>query len=101
MAGVPMGAVQQVKQVHTMAYVAIGCAIASWFVIPFLGAVVAIIAGTMARKEIKANPDKWTGDDYAKWGVIIGGVHIALWVVGIIGSLGMMLFCGGLSMLTH
>ena len=38
---------------NTMAIVSLVSAILSWFIIPFLGAIVAVITGHMARREIR------------------------------------------------
>jgi hypothetical protein len=68
-------------QSNTMAIVSLIAGIASFVVIPLIGAIVAIITGNNARKEIAASNGMQTGDGMAKVGVILGWVNIALSVI--------------------
>jgi hypothetical protein len=65
-------------QSNTMAIVSLIAGIASFVFIPLIGAIVAIITGNNARKEIAASNGMQTGDGMAKVGVILGWVNIAL-----------------------
>ena len=51
--------------------------IAGWTIVPFLGAIVAIITGHMAKSEIKRGGGMITGDGMATWGLVLGYVNIA------------------------
>ncbi len=70
------------SQTSTMAIVSLVSGILSWVIFPFIGAVVAIITGHMARSEIKSNPGM-QGDGLAVVGLVLGYLHIVT-------------FCGGL-----
>lgn len=73
--------------------------ILSWVVLPFIGAVVAIITGHMARAEIRRSvPGTVDGDGLALGGLILGWVHIAAVVLGV---LAIFLFLGGLAFFVH
>jgi hypothetical protein len=69
-------------QTSTMAIVSLVSGILSWVMLPFIGAVVAIVTGHMARGEIKNNPGL-QGDGLAVVGLILGYLHVIF-------------FCGGL-----
>src|SRR5687768_10963879 len=66
------------KKTNTMAIVSLCFGIGSWVVIPFIGAIVAIITGHMARKEIWENASQFEGDGLALGGLITGYANIAL-----------------------
>ena len=60
------------KKTSSMAVVSLVLGIASYFVIPLLGAIGAIITGNLARKEIRQNLGTLTGLGMARWGMILG-----------------------------
>lgn len=70
-------------QSSSLAIVSLISGIASFFIVPMLGAIVAIITGNLAKKEIRQSAGRLTGEDMARWGVILGWVNIALAVIGI------------------
>jgi len=50
-----------------------------WIALPFLGAIIAVICGHMARAEIhRAPPGTIEGDGMALAGLILGYLHLAL-----------------------
>jgi hypothetical protein len=51
--------------------------IAGWTIVPFLGAIVAIITGHMAKSEIKRGGGMITGNGMATWGLVLGYVNVA------------------------
>jgi hypothetical protein len=63
------------SQTNTMAIISVIAGVLSWFALPFIGAVVAIVTGHMARNEIKNNPDM-QGAGLALIGLILGYLHI-------------------------
>ncbi|MEP7104213.1 MAG: DUF4190 domain-containing protein [Chloroflexota bacterium] len=65
-----------------MAIVSLVAAIASFAILPFIGAVVAVITGHMARTQIRQTGEE--GDGLALAGLVIGYVHLALFVVLIV-----------------
>lgn len=71
-----------IKKTSEMAVVSLVLGIASYVVIPLIGAIGAIITGNLARKEIRQNPSTLTGEGLAQWGMILGWVNIGLSVVG-------------------
>jgi hypothetical protein len=74
-----------------MAIVSLAAGILSWFMFPFIGAIVAVITGHMARSQIKASPGRETGDGLAIAGLILGYLHL---VVVCAGFLFFLLFFG-------
>jgi len=68
-------------QTSTMATVSLIAGIASWVIIPLIGAIVAIITGHMAKNEIRSSNGQLTGDGMATAGLVLGYVQIGLTVV--------------------
>jgi hypothetical protein len=75
---------QPVPQTHTMAIVSLifgilglmgGC--------PLVGAIIAVVTGNIAQREIHANPAAYTGDGLAKAGIILGWVGLGLMLIGL------------------
>ena len=62
----------------SMAVVSLVSGIAGWTILPFLGAIVAIITGHMAKNEIKRGGGMITGDGMATWGLVLGYINVAL-----------------------
>ena len=52
--------------------------IANYIGLPFVGAIVAIVTGYIARSEIKISPDKIEGERLANAGLVLGWVGIGL-----------------------
>ena len=71
----------------------------SWVVLPFIGAILAVVLGHSARKEIgRAPPGTIEGDGMAIAGLILGWAHLALFLVAI---LFIFVFLGGLAFFAH
>jgi hypothetical protein len=64
----------------TLAIISLISGIVGWSVVPFLGAIVAIITGHMAKSEIKKSGGMVTGNGMATIGLILGYLSIALGV---------------------
>ena len=64
----------------TTAIISLVGGIAGWTILPFLGSIVAIITGHMAKNEIKKSAGMVTGNGLATAGLILGYVSIALGV---------------------
>jgi Domain of unknown function (DUF4190) len=64
----------------TMAIISLIGGIAGWTVLPFLGSIVAIICGHMAKSEIKKSAGMVGGNGMATAGLILGYLSIALGV---------------------
>jgi hypothetical protein len=76
-----------ITQTNTLAWISLIAAIASFaahFLLPFgggfIGALVAVIAGFMARGQIKRTGEQGMG--LATAGIIIGAIHLVLIVLG-------------------
>ncbi|MEO6172593.1 MAG: DUF4190 domain-containing protein [Arenimonas sp.] len=81
------------KETSPLAITSLICGILGWTVLPWLGSIVAIITGHMARKEIRANPATKEGDGMALAGLIMG---YAMIIVSILTVIVIVLFFGGL-----
>jgi hypothetical protein len=84
------------QQNSSMAVISLIAGIASFFIVPLLGAIVAIITGNMAKKEIAESAGRLTGEGMARWGMILGWVNIAFSVVGL--CLGMLVVLGAITL---
>ncbi|MEO7251238.1 MAG: DUF4190 domain-containing protein [Arenimonas sp.] len=76
-----------------MAIVSLVSGILGWTLLPWIGSIVAIITGHMARKEIRQNPDTREGDGLAIGGLVLGW---GAFVIGLLVMLAIVLFFGGL-----
>lgn len=74
------------QQNHTLAIVSLICSIAG-LVICTPVVIVGVITGHMARKQIRENPNTYSGAGMALAGVIIGWIGIALMLIGIIAGI--------------
>ncbi|MCV2393065.1 DUF4190 domain-containing protein [Actinotalea sp. M2MS4P-6] len=67
---------------NSLAIVSLIASISNFVILPLIGAIVGVITGSMARKQIAQTGEE--GEGMAKAGVIIGWIGIAFAVVGII-----------------
>lgn len=67
------------QSTNGMAIASLACSIASFFIAPFVGAVLGVIFGHMALKQLKTSPEQ--GHGMAVAGLIIGYIHLALFVL--------------------
>ena len=51
---------------------------ASFFVVPFIGAIAALITGYMAKSEIKKSNGMVEGEGFATAGIVMGWINIGL-----------------------
>ena len=65
---------------NSMALVSLISGITGWTILPFLGAIVAIITGHIAKNEIKKSGGTVAGDGLATAGLIMGYINVALGV---------------------
>ena len=71
----------------------------SWCILPFIGAIVAVIAGHIARSEIRSAPaGTIDGDGMAIAGLILGWAHL---VVVLLGLLFIFAVLGGFAAMSH
>jgi hypothetical protein len=64
------------RPTNSLAIVSLVAGIASYFVVPIIGAVIAIVTGHMARAQIRRSGED--GKGLAMIGVILGYAHLAL-----------------------
>jgi len=83
----------------TTAILSLVFGIVCWVALPFVGAIIAIVCGHVARREIReAAPGTIEGERLATAGMILGYVHLALIVLIILAVLELF---GGYSALGH
>lgn len=69
------------------------CGILAWFMLPFIGALAAVICGHVARSEIRREPPGTVdGDGLAIAGLILGYVQLALGALLVIGIIMVVMF---------
>lgn len=73
---------QTTTPTNTMAIVSLITGILSWVVLPFIGAIVAIVTGHMARSQIKQSAEG--GDILAIIGLILGYLHLISFCAGLL-----------------
>jgi hypothetical protein len=81
------------RQTSTLAIVALVSGLLGWTLVPWLGSIVAIITGHLARAEIRREPERLEGDGMALVGLILG---YSMLVVALLAVAAMLLFFGGL-----
>ena len=64
-----------------MAIVSLSAGILAYVLVPILGAIVAIVTGHMARKEITNSGGRLTGNGLALAGLILGYIQVFLLVI--------------------
>lgn len=71
------------QQSSSMAVISLIAGIASFFIVPLLGAIAAVITGGMAKKEIRQSGGRMSGLGMANWGVALGWINIAFSLIGL------------------
>lgn len=84
---------QELKKTSTLAIISLVCGITSWFAVPLVCGIAAVITGHMARTEIRNNPGT-EGGGLAVAGLVLGYTNIALIVLSL---LVIFLFLGGMA----
>ncbi len=79
------------KQTSGMAIASLIMGILGWTLLPWLGSVLALIFGYMARNEIRQRPNELEGDGLAVAGLVLGWLAIGLTAVAL--CLGVLGFC--------
>ncbi|MGV8049904.1 MAG: DUF4190 domain-containing protein [Anaerolineaceae bacterium] len=69
--------------------------ITSYFILPIIGAIIAIITGYVAKNEIKNSNGQIAGDGMATAGLILGWINIALCIIAVV--IVILLFIGAIS----
>lgn len=68
----------------TAAILSLVFGILAWVGLPLLGSVIAVIAGSMARAEIRNSGGAIQGDGFAVAGLILGWLQLALILVAVL-----------------
>lgn len=76
-----------------MAIAALALGISGLTVFPFLGSILALIFGYMARNEIRQRPDEVSGEGLAVAGLVTGWIGVGLTVLSIV-AVGGFFLCG-------
>jgi hypothetical protein len=75
---------------NPLAVVSLVFGILTWCLLPFVGALVAVVCGHLARSEMRRAPPQ-AGDGMALAGLVLGYVHLAVCVLGVLVMLGALL----------
>ena len=67
----------------TLAVISLIAGILGFTFVPFLGSIIAIITGMMARGETRSSPPRAGGDGMATAGIVLGWVGVGLGVCGL------------------
>jgi hypothetical protein len=84
-----------VKRTSTLAIVSLVSGILGWSLVPWIGSLVAIITGHMARAEIRRESDTVEGDGLAIAGLVLGWGAIAATILLVVL---VFMFFGGLAL---
>jgi thiol:disulfide interchange protein len=88
------------SRTSSLAIVSLVFGILTWCVLPFLGAIVAIVCGHLARSEIRrASAAPVEGDGMAVAGLVLGYLHLVLVTAALTVVVGLLFF--GLVTFSH
>ncbi|MGL6289811.1 MAG: DUF4190 domain-containing protein [Silanimonas sp.] len=82
------------RRTSPLAIVSLVSGLLGWTLAPWLGSIVAIITGHMARAEIRRDPAAVEGDGLAIAGLVLGWAMV---IVSVLTMLAILLFFGGLA----
>ncbi|MGN6152575.1 MAG: DUF4190 domain-containing protein [Lysobacteraceae bacterium] len=82
-----------IHRTSSLAVISLVFGILGWTLLPFLGSLVAVVCGHMARSEIRQSQGALEGDGMAVGGLVLGYLVIALSVLAVAA---IFLFFGGL-----
>jgi hypothetical protein len=72
------------KRDSSLAVASLVCGLATWFFLPVLGAIAAVITGHMAKKEIRESAGTLSGDGMAVAGLILGYTQLGLLLIAVV-----------------
>ena len=72
------------KVESSLAIVSLIAGIIGWTIVPFIGSIVAVITGHLAKKEIRESGGTMSGDGMALAGLILGYTMIGIALLGLI-----------------
>lgn len=78
----------------SLAVVSLVSGIVAWCALPFIGAIVAVVCGHLARGEIRRSPidNPLEGDGMAVAGLVLGYAQLALFLMGLFIFIALMIF---------
>jgi small-conductance mechanosensitive channel len=79
-----------------LAIVSLVSGILGWTFVPFLGSLIAVVTGHLARAEIRREPERLEGDGMAVGGLILG---YSLLIICLVCLALLILFFGGIAVL--
>ncbi len=82
------------RRTNTLAVVSLVSGILAWVLLPFVGAIVALVTGVLARREIRVAEPPEEGDGLAVAGIVLGGLQL---VVSLLMLVVVFVFLGGLA----
>lgn len=72
------------KRESSLAIVSLVAGIIGWTIVPFIGSIVAVITGHLAKKEIRESGETMSGDGMALAGLILGYTMIGMALLALI-----------------
>lgn len=72
------------RQTSTLAITSLIAGILGWTAMPFIGSLVAIICGHLARAEFRREPGRLDGEGYALAGLILGWSSIIMMMIALV-----------------
>ncbi|HXX29251.1 MAG TPA: DUF4190 domain-containing protein [Myxococcaceae bacterium] len=84
-----------------LAVASLASGILCWFLLPVVGAVVAVVTGVLARRDIRASQGAVGGWTLATAGLWLGGIHLALVALAILTVVALLIAGVGLAFLWH
>ena len=72
------------RRTSTLAIVSLVSGLLGWSMLPFIGSLVAIVTGHLARSEIRRRPDAFEGDGLAVTGLVLGYAMVAMSILGLL-----------------
>lgn len=82
------------RNVSVLAITSFSFGLLGWTLLPWLGAIVAIVTGHLARGAIRREPDRLDGDGFAVAGLVLGYTMLGLSLLAVFL---IVLFFGGLA----
>ncbi len=83
----PSQALPATRQTHGLAVVSLVSGILAWMLFPVLCAIVAIVTGHLARRDMRSQPGRHDGDGLALAGLILGWTQMVLLGLFVLGVL--------------
>jgi Domain of unknown function (DUF4190) len=84
-----------------MALASLATGILCWVVLPFVGAVVAVVTGISARREIRASGGTVGGWNMATVGLWLGAIHLFLFALAVLVVVGILVAGVGFAWFNH